>query len=109
MDHLPIIDWNQAVKLAGNKTDLAEEMFQMLLTSLPSDIASIQALHSAKNYSELLQHVHKLHGVLCYCGLPRLKLVIENLEKDLKHNTLSTIPQLLLQLDAEVSLLLSYS
>jgi two-component system sensor histidine kinase BarA len=78
----------------------------MFLKSLPNDIKEIKQLYLAQKYTELLQQVHKLHGAICYCGLPRLKSVIACLETDLKNNVMFNLPSLLDQLDIEVNLLL---
>lgn len=70
---LPIIDWEAAVKLAGNKQTIAEELLTLFLKTLPQDFKEIQALYGQAQYTLLKQRVHKLHGAFCYCGLPRLK------------------------------------
>lgn len=102
----PLIDWEQAVKVAGNNRELAEDIFKGLLRTLPDERAAIKKLYEEQNYPELLQRAHKLHGALCYCGLPRLKSVIENLETELKRNIMVNLPSLLERFDTEVSLLL---
>lgn len=106
LGNLPIIDWDQGIKLAGNKRDLAEEMLTFLLKNLPQDIAEINQAFQAQNYIELLRLVHKLHGALCYCGLPRLKTIAGCLETQLKSNIMESLPPLIEQLDAEAELLL---
>lgn len=108
--NLPIIDWNQAIHLSGNKRDLAEEMLALLIKGLPNDISHIHQAYKTKKYTELVRLVHKLHGALCYCGIPRLKAVISHLETDLKNNIMDSLPPLIDLLDIEVNLLLeSYS
>lgn len=105
-DTLPVIDWELAIKMAGQKKELAEEILNLLLASLPTDMATIKALYQAKNYPELQKQVHKLHGALCYCGLPRLKSVTALLETALKNNIMSSLPSLFDQLDVEATSLL---
>jgi two-component system sensor histidine kinase BarA len=78
----------------------------MLIKSLPTDIKNIKELYVTKKYPELLKQVHKLHGALCYCGLPRLKRLIACLETDLKNNIMINLSSLFDQLDIEISLLL---
>jgi two-component system sensor histidine kinase BarA len=105
-NHLPIIDWEAGKKLAGGKPELAEELLDFFLTSLSTEHHLICALYQNKNYPELNQHVHKLHGAICYLGLPRLKLATAQLETTVKNNIMSSLPLVFDQFDAEVRLLL---
>lgn len=101
-----IIDWKLALKLANNKRDLAEEMLTLLMKTLPDEFAAIKEAHIEKNYEELLKLVHKLHGAVCYCGVPRLKNAIYNLESILKRNKFAEVPLLFARLELEVEELL---
>jgi two-component system sensor histidine kinase BarA len=105
---LPIIDWEQAITLAGHQKELAEEILALLVNHLHEDIARVHQLYQEQNYAELLRQVHKLHGALCYCGLPRLKTLIARLETELKNNIMDSLAILLEQLDIEVNLLLEH-
>jgi two-component system sensor histidine kinase BarA len=104
----PIIDWEQAIKVAGNQKDLAEEILATIVKNLHKDIQRFKQLTKEQNYVELLHQVHKLHGSLCYCGLPRLKTLVARLETDLKNNIMDSLPPLLEQLDTEINLLLEH-
>lgn len=106
LNHLPVIDWELGVKLAGNKRELAEEILGLLISRLPDEISSIKQSYTAKKYPELRQQLHKLRGALCYCGTPRLKIIVERLESDLKNNIMDDLSPLFNQLDTEVNLLL---
>jgi two-component system sensor histidine kinase BarA len=112
MNHqpLPIIDWEQATRLAGNKRELADDILSMLIGTLPADIKQIADALTAQNHHEMLRLVHKLHGALCYTGLPRIKSIIARLESDLKNNIMDSLMPLFEQLQIEVNVLLeSYS
>lgn len=106
--HLPVIDWSLGTKLAGNKKDLAEDMLSLLIHGLNNEMTLIKQNYQNKNYQQLLQKVHKLHGAACYCGVPRLKSVIASIESDLKNNIMINLPSRFKQLDQEVSLLLKH-
>lgn len=106
LENLPIIDWEAATKLAGNKRDIAEDILNMLLKHLPADLTAINHSWQEKNYWEMSKHLHKLHGALCYCGLPRLKAVVARLEMDIKKDLLDALPMLLDTLNEEVGLLM---
>ena len=101
-----IIDQALALRLAGNKPDLAREMMMILAESLPTDIAAIKEAYDAANYVELQKRVHKLHGAVCYCGAPRLKRAIANFETALKEEQVASFSHLYAILEAETVQLL---
>lgn len=105
---LPIIDWALGTRLAGNNRQLAEEIILLLLKNLTQDVANINKLYQQHQLDELFKHIHKLHGAVCYCGLPRLKKLLSQLETDLKNNIIGNLPSHLHQLDIEVTLLLKH-
>jgi two-component system sensor histidine kinase BarA len=109
LENLPIIDWESATRLAGNKRDIAEEILGMLIKNLPQDIAAINESWEEKNYWEMSKHLHKLHGALCYCGLPRLKTVVAQLEMDIKKDLLDGVPMMVDVLNDEVKLLMNHT
>ena len=82
----PIIDWELGIRLAGNKRDLAEDLLALFISKLAEELNTIKSLHQSENYPELTQRVHKLHGASCYCGIPRIKRVLAQLETELKNN-----------------------
>ncbi|WP_372627151.1 two-component sensor histidine kinase BarA [Arsukibacterium sp.] len=87
-----LIDWQVGLQRAGGKPELAKEMLQMLLTSLPQTQQGLDAAIAANDSEQLLQLIHKLHGACCYIGVPALKNLAETLETQLKSGT--TIEQL---------------
>jgi len=98
-----VIDWKLGIKLAGNKHDLAKDMLDWLVTSLPNEINAIRQANKNKNFPELLKHVHKLHGAVCYCGVPRLKATVSSFETALKNNETNEIDFFLLALEFEIA------
>ena len=102
VEDLPIIDWELAKKTAGNKLDLANDILAALLTELPAACAQMRQLHTERKYTDLIACVHKLHGALCYSGLPRLKTIVLRLETDLKSNIMVNSLSLIEQLDTEI-------
>ncbi len=81
-----IIDWQQALKQAANKEDLAKEMLQMLVEYIQEvDVFVEQVLNSEQSDSDqLIHHIHKLHGSCSYSGVPRLKQLCAVIEKSLR-------------------------
>lgn len=108
LTHLPLIDWTLGIKLAGNQRDLAEDMLAMLLKDLHGAVASIKERHKMRDDKKMQQEIHKLRGAVSYCGLPRLKSILEHLETKLKTHIMDDLPSLLDLLDTEVALLLEH-
>lgn len=97
------IDWELGTKLAGNKREVAEEMLNLLVKNLPTEIQQMKNALQQHNLKLLLQQIHKFHGALCYCGVPRLKTIAAELETHLKQNKTHTIHQLFTLLETEAS------
>jgi two-component system, NarL family, sensor histidine kinase BarA len=106
LDHLPTIDWEDGIRLAGHKKELARDILNMLARDLPRELTIIHEQFQAKNYQEMQKTVHKLHGAVCYTGTPRLKTVLAALETSLKTNIMDGSSPLLDQLNTEVGRLL---
>jgi two-component system sensor histidine kinase BarA len=92
-----IFDAKYAMKLANNKTDLAIDMFSMMLEGLTNDLPHIQSLWQQQQHQELLQSIHKIHGATRYCGTPCLMHSMEQLETGLKNQDLVDCEALYLQ------------
>lgn len=109
LEGMPVIDWEDGIRLAGHKKELARDILQLLVRDLPKELALIHNLYHDKNYTELAKTVHKLHGAVCYTGTPRLKTVLAALETHLKTHIMDGSSSFLVdQLDTEVSLLLEH-
>jgi two-component system sensor histidine kinase BarA len=101
----PAIDWDLGLKLAGNKPQLAKDIMAVLMETLADDL---QDIVKAKNDPNIvLQKVHKLHGAISYCGLPRLKKLLAEFEQALKNEHFSNLDAYLESLSAEVQLVLN--
>lgn len=80
----PLVDWQQALEQAGGRTELAREMLELFIQSLPESKTAIDSAWNSQNIAELKAQVHRLHGACCYAGVPQLKSASEMLEKLLK-------------------------
>jgi two-component system sensor histidine kinase BarA len=97
----PIIDLELGKKLAGNNQKIAEEMMILFLKELPGTFHAMQKVYQEQKFNELKRLAHKLHGALCYCGLPRLKSATAALECALDNNE-SNITPFYIQFEKEV-------
>ncbi len=105
-DNDPVIDWEQGIKLAGNKRETAEELLRILIQTLPQELQQLTEIKNLGNYPELLKRIHKLHGGLCYCSTPRLRKAAANLESALKKNQLNELADLFNHLFNEAQLVI---
>lgn len=80
----PVIDWQLALKRAGNKPSLAIDMLTGLVDSLPETKQQITEALTCQDHEQLKVLVHKLNGACCYSGVPNLGKITAQLETNLK-------------------------
>lgn len=108
MDTHDIINWDEALRLANQNHELAEEMLKMLVERLPEDQQDILDCYAQQNFDKLKQLTHKLRGALCYCGVPRLRHAVEQLDNALKQpSPKHQMDELVQQFAEEVQTLMS--
>lgn len=81
------LDWSLATRQAANKPDLARDLLQMLLDTLPSVEQHVEALLAGHKVEGTFPLIHKLHGSCGYSGVPRLKQLCYTLETGLRKGT----------------------
>ncbi len=79
-----LLDWPEAVRLAGNNPALAKELLQLFLDQLPHSIAEIKLSYQEQRYADLKNTLHKLIGGCSYCGLSTLRKVTREFETALR-------------------------
>lgn len=57
-----------------------DPLLAQFLEGLPEELAQMEALFRAEDFAKLREVVHRVHGALCYCNLPPLKMVVRSLE-----------------------------
>ena len=101
------LDWAQALQRANCKNELALEMLNMLLLSVPETLNLLTQAIAKKDCSQVLTIVHKFHGACCYTGVPKLKSLAETIETSLKNKcVLADIEPELFELQDELENLL---
>lgn len=80
------LDWSLALQRAGGKHELAIEMLNMLLLSVPETLRLLNTAIKKQDCEHVLNIIHKFHGACCYTGVPKLKSLAETLETALKNN-----------------------
>ncbi len=84
-------DADLALRQAAGKPELAREMLELLLASLP-EVQTLLAQASDASAAELLAGIHKLAGGAAYCGMPALQALCHQLESALRRG--ETVEQL---------------
>lgn len=79
------VNWQEGVRLAAGKKDLARDMLIMLFNSLEQEKQKIEDAYHADDIEALLGHVHYLHGATRYCGVPALRDAAHVLETQIKN------------------------
>jgi two-component system, NarL family, sensor histidine kinase BarA len=102
-----VIDWKLADERTDGDHELAKELLQILIASIPKHLKEIDQYHSHHNLEKLLASVHKLHGATCYCGTPKLKNAANKLETAIKSNKTEKIDSLCKQLHDEMNAVLT--
>jgi two-component system, NarL family, sensor histidine kinase BarA len=90
----PDFDWAASIELAHGQADIAKQLCTMLLDGLDQFSADIQSAHEQNNQEKLREHVHKLHGGLCYLGAPKLRYLARHLETACKQNNTTQINEI---------------
>lgn len=102
-----IINWEELDKITNCRRELAHEMLAMLAAELPERQAQINAALANKNWRELIEHVHKLHGSSAYCGTTQLRDAARELENRLKQNNTENVSEYVSKINDHISAFLS--
>ncbi|MCC2617399.1 response regulator [Aestuariibacter halophilus] len=98
---LPSLDWALALKRANQHVDAARDLLQEFADQLPDAITEIETHWRERHYQPLQDAIHKLHGVCCYTGVPKLQSLcneIEGMLKSQQYDGLTTrLPGLVLE------------
>lgn len=79
-----IIDLELGAAIISSDVDGAKKALDLLVKVLPESQENLQQAYDAKDFDSLVKFVHKLHGGVSYCGVPRLKQAVNALESGLK-------------------------
>lgn len=82
-----------SIRFNENK-QLADDLYQMMVTDLRSRKSELQSAYQEGNHGLLLEQVHKVHGSASYCGATRLQDAAALLEKNLLQKNMAAMPGL---------------
>lgn len=103
-DSLPLIDARDALARAGDRPEVALELFELLRQSGPEAAREIQAAQVRDDLDGLRETAHRLLGATQYCGVPRLRAQVAEVEQLClqgdRERLAGAVPRLLASLDA---------
>lgn len=80
-NHTTVYNEALAIKRAGGRKEMADELLEKLIESIHNDRPKIENAFAQRNLKDLGELVHRLHGGCCYCGTPELQHSAKSLEK----------------------------
>ncbi len=104
----PAIDWQQCLQISNQNPELATELLSMFMQQLPEYKSEITRCYQKKQFAELHQQVHKLHGATCYCGMQHLQKLLSRFETALKANHQNSYAQLMTAITEEFAAIEHY-
>jgi two-component system sensor histidine kinase BarA len=81
-----LIDWELCLQLAHQKSGLARDMLHMFVAAIPGTTDALGQAMERDDREACIHWVHKIHGGLCYTGIPTVKEHARDLESSLKSN-----------------------
>ena len=98
---LPVRDEAQALRIAGGSDSIASKLFTELRAELPATMDALRTSFAARDWSELWQLSHRLHGAASVCGVPALYHALGDLQPAITLEDESTVSVLLDRVDRE--------
>lgn len=100
-------DWQESLKLSNCNNALAEEILAMFAADLPTFKADILRAYQLNDLEKLSGFIHKLHGGCCYCGVPRLKQILIDMQNAINNHQFTQLSQLMNTFDLEIDQVLN--
>ncbi len=83
-EQLPIIDWKQHAQSVDASADMSKELLELFIQQLPEMQDKLQQAFARQDNEALEATLHRLQGACAYCGLPRLRQVVADAEREIK-------------------------
>ncbi len=104
---LPSLDWQVALTKSNQNEEAAKELWDEFSAQLPVMITEIETHRRVNDFKNLEIVIHKLHGVSCYTGVPKLQALCEEVESALKQNQIQLALERIPALITEAELIIS--
>lgn len=81
---LPSWDETAALEATGGNAELAHELVQALVATLPAELSDLRRCFQANDWPLLTETAHRMRGATSYCGVPALDSCLRELERTAK-------------------------
>ncbi len=98
LSEFPLFDLEKGINILGNETLLTDMITLMLHHGIDEDKIKIEQAYAQKNWSTVQSLAHKMKGGAAYCGMIRLKMACEYLERYQKYGHSNLLEELYAQL-----------
>lgn len=99
---LPSLDWQEALRRANQKPELAQELMKIFAGELPDFLVQIEDSYAQRDIVKMQAVLHKLLGGCNYCGTLRLREFVKAFEQDVRANPEQDFQQEIDQLKQEI-------
>ena len=96
------VDYAHSLSLSANNEDLLKQIFEILLRDIPDYQHQLQDALTKSQHGRLDAIAHKLYGVTCYAGLPKLKQYIKSFQQMLNRQDTSLFDEAVTQINEEL-------
>lgn len=100
--HRELFSHSRAMELTGGNEEIVSRLLGLLLRDIPAQRAQIRDLLNQKQWEQLRQLAHKLHGSAIYCATPALAYASNALEALLVEDKLALIAKACADLTIEM-------
>ena len=95
------VDTDLTYKLSASNQKLVDQIFSMLVQEIPSYRKKLKLAIEQSSQDDFEKVMHKLHGVTCYAGLPKLKQLLDQYERA-KNTAVHEIPDIAQRIRTEL-------
>ena len=81
---MPVFDTHLALKIAHQRPQLAIEMLTLFMLSLDADQNHLRQAHDNGDLEQFTLQIHRLNGAARFCGIPRIQILLHDMETQLK-------------------------
>jgi two-component system sensor histidine kinase BarA len=97
----PVRDNAQALRIAGGSEGIARKLFEELRAELPTTLEVLRRHLNEKDWAELWQLSHRLHGAAAVCGVPAFYHALGDLQPAISLEDEPTVSVLLERVEHE--------
>jgi CheY-like chemotaxis protein/HPt (histidine-containing phosphotransfer) domain-containing protein len=92
---MSVFDTHLALKIANQRPQLAIEMLALFMASLDADQNRLRQAHGDGDLEQFTRQIHRLNGAARFCGIPRIQILLHDMETQLKaHGEKSDVGEL---------------